>query len=147
MDLHCRLLSRTCATPSATEVAYYIDTSALVKLVVREDHTDALMAWIAPGRLLVAADLVRTELIRAVRRSAPDRVVRARVVLGSVTLVTPSVATYEAAGLLDPTPLRSLDALHLASALEFGDELEGLVTYDARLGAAAGSLGMLVVAP
>lgn len=66
---------------------------------------------------------------------------RTRAVLNSVSLVTPSVATYETAGLLDPTPMRSLDALHLAAALEFGDELEGLVTYDARLGEAAGIPG------
>jgi hypothetical protein len=69
-------------------LAHYIDTSALVKLVVAERETAALQAWFAEAdRGLVSCDLARAELVRAVRCSAPDRVVRAREVLDSVTLI------------------------------------------------------------
>jgi predicted nucleic acid-binding protein len=127
---------------------FYVDTSALVKLVVAEAETAALRTWIAAEtRELVSSDLARTELLRAVRRVAADRVVQARVVLDSVTLVTVRTATFESAGQLDPATLRTLDAVHIASALELGDDLRGLVTYDERLGQAAESHGIAVVAP
>ncbi len=127
---------------------FYVDTSALVKLVVAEAETAALRSWIAAeSPELVSSDLARTELLRAVRRVAGDRVVQARAVLDSVTLVAVRTATFESAGQLDPTTLRTLDALHIASALELGDDLAGLVTYDDRLGDAAESHGIAVVAP
>ena len=54
-------------------MAFYVDTSALVKLVVAESETAAFRAWLEePGRELVACDLARTELMRAVRRAVPD---------------------------------------------------------------------------
>ena len=127
---------------------FYLDTSALVKLVVAEAETAALRTWIgAESHELVTSDLARTELLRAVRRVAGDRVVQARAVLDSVTLVSVRTATFESAGQLDPATLRTLDALHIASALELGDDLRGLVTYDDRLGEAAESHGIAVVAP
>lgn len=127
---------------------FYVDTSALVKLVVAEAETAALRTWIgAETSELVSSDLARTELLRAVRRVAADRVVQARAVLDSVTLVTVRTATFESAGQLDPATLRTPDALHIASALELGDDLRGLVTYDERLGEAAESHGIAVVAP
>mgnify|MGYP002084621353 FL=1 len=55
--------------------------------------------------------------------------------------------TFQRAGELDPAVLRSLDALHLASALGLGDDLEGVVTYDVRMAEAAKALGLTVVAP
>jgi predicted nucleic acid-binding protein len=127
---------------------YYLDTSALVKLVVSETETPALLAWLrAVDPELVAADLARTELLRSVRRVAPDRMLRAREVLDSVTLMQVSTATFEAAGMLLPGSPRSLDAIHLASAMALGDELAGLLTYDSRLAAAAEEGGITVVAP
>lgn len=84
---------------SGIEVAYYLDTSALVKLVVAEAETDALRAWLAAAdRAPVSSDLARTELMRAVRRAASDRAVRARDVLDAVTLVEVSTAVCEEAG-------------------------------------------------
>jgi predicted nucleic acid-binding protein len=68
-------------------------------------------------------------------------------VLESVTLVEVTTAVFEEAGRLDPPTLRSLDALHLAAALDLGDDLEGVVTYDERLAEAAMSNGVAVVAP
>lgn len=129
-------------------MAFYLDTSALVKLVVAEPETEALRAWLAErSREPVASDLSRTELLRAVRRVAPDRVVRARAVLDAITLLRVTTAVFEAAGRLDPDVLRSLDAIHLAAALELGDELEGLVTYDERLAVACRTNGVVALAP
>jgi predicted nucleic acid-binding protein len=129
-------------------VAHYVDTSALVKLVVAEAESAALVAWLDDtGRDPVSSDLARTELVRAVRRAVPDRLVRARAVLDAVTLVELTTATFEAAGRLDPTLLRTLDALHLAVALDLGDDLEGIVTYDERLAGAARVHGVAVHAP
>ena len=129
-------------------MAHYIDTSALVKLVISESETVALQTWFAAAeRTPVSCDLARTELFRAVRRAAPDRVVRAREVLDSVTLIEVTTAMFEDAGLLDPTILRTLDAVHLAAALVLGDELDGMVTYDERLAQAALANGIAVIAP
>ncbi len=129
-------------------MAFYVDTSALAKLVVAESETEALRKWLnekAPE--LVACDLVRTELMRAVRRTVPDRAVQARAVLDSVTLTEVTSAVFEDAGRLDPTGMRSLDAIHLAAALDLGDDLDGLCTYDDRLAEASAANGVTVVAP
>lgn len=129
-------------------MAHYLDTSALAKLVVAEAASDALQAWLnADDRTAVSSDLARTELMRAVRRRVPDRLVRARAVLDAVTLLAVTPAVFDAAGRLDPVELRALDALHVAAALELGDDLEGLVTYDERLALAAQGNGIEVLAP
>jgi predicted nucleic acid-binding protein len=129
-------------------VAFYVDTSALVKLVVPEPESEALQRWLsAPGAVLVASDLVRTELFRATRRLAEDRLVQARAVLEAVDLIRLTPTIFDEAARLDPPELRSLDAIHLASALDLGDSLEGVVTYDDRLAAAARANGVPVTAP
>lgn len=128
-------------------MAHYLDTSALAKLVIREAETRALRAWLKTDRQPVACDLVRTELIRAVRRSAPDRLLEARAVLDAITLIEVTTSVFEQASRLDPHGLRSLDAIHLAAALELGDDLESLVTYDDRLAEAAALNGIAVTAP
>jgi predicted nucleic acid-binding protein len=129
-------------------MAYYLDTSAAVKLVVAEPDTVALTAWLAGhDRDVVSSDLLRTELLRATRRGAPHAMPRARAVLDSLTLLTMPASTFERAADLDPGLLRSLDALHLAAALELGDDLNALVTYADRLAAAAHFHAMNVIAP
>jgi len=129
-------------------VAFYIDTSALVKLVLAEPETRALTAWLTTEhRNFVACDLARTELLRAVGRSAPDRILQARAVLASITLIDVTTSIFEEAGRLRPDTMRSLDAVHVAAALALGDDLEGLVTYDDRMAAAASANGLVVVAP
>jgi len=129
-------------------MAFYLDTSALVKLVIPEAETEALGTWLAtsPGTL-VSCDLTRTELARATRRVAPSRSLRVRAVLEAITLTKVTTATFEAAGRLDPEGLRSLDAIHLAAALDLGDDLEGFVAYDRRLAEAAEANGIAVSAP
>lgn len=129
-------------------MAHYVDTSALVKLVVAEAETEALRGWLTSAeRVPVSCDLARTELLRTVRRGAPNRVVQARAVLDSITLLEVPTSMFEEAGRLDPTLLRSLDAVHLAAALSLGDDLDGMVTYDDRLADAARSNGVPVLSP
>jgi uncharacterized protein len=126
----------------------YVDSSALVKLVVVESESEALQRWSITNReYLVSSDLARAELMRTVRRRAPDMAVRARDLLESIWLLEITTRMYEQGGLLDPVSLRTLDALHLACALSLGDELDGIVTYEDRLSAAAGSMGIRTVAP
>lgn len=128
-------------------MAHYLDTSALVKLIVKEPETVALRRWIRSHGDLVSSDLARTELLRVTRRHAPDRVQAARAVLDGLHLLVVTTGICERAGLLEPTGLRSLDAIHLSSALQLGDELAGLVTYDERLAVGARSLGLPVLNP
>jgi len=129
-------------------MAYYLDTSAAVKLVVAERDTAALTAWLADhDDEVLSSDLLRTELLRATRRGAPHAMPRARAVLDSLTVLTVPTSTFERAADLDPDLLRSLDAVHLAAALELVDELDGLVTYDDRLADAARVHGITVIAP
>jgi len=129
-------------------MAYYLDTTAALKLVVAEDETTGFTAWLERhGDDVVSSDLLRTELLRATRRGAPHAMPRARAVLDAVTLLTLPTSTFERAADLDPELLRSLDALHLAAALELGDDLDGLVTYDDRLAGAAQLHGISVINP
>ena len=129
-------------------MAHYVDSSALVKLVREEPESAALRRWLAQSAgEVVACDLVRTELIRAVRRASPQDAAVAHEVLDGVTLIPVTRALFDSAARLDPVVLRSLDAIHLAAALDLGDELDGLVTYDDRLGEAARANGVVVVRP
>ena len=129
-------------------MAHYLDTSALVKLVVQEPETGALRAWLAAeDRRPVSCDLARTELMRTVRRATPEFAPDARRVLDAITLTEVTTAVFEQAGRIDPDTLRSLDAIHLAAALDLGDDLHGLVTYDRVLAGAASACGIAVIAP
>ena len=129
-------------------MAFYLDTSAAVKLVVSEPGSRAMAAWAATNAdAVVSSDLLRTELLRATRRGAPEQMSRARAVLDAVILLRLPAETFERAGELDSMLLGSLDALHLAAALELGDELDGIVTYDDRLAEASVHRGIAVIGP
>jgi predicted nucleic acid-binding protein len=82
-----------------------------------------------------------------VRRAAPELTAQAERVVTQITVVEVMETIRVRAAGLEPVTLRSLDALHLATALEIGDELGGLVTYDERMSAAAETLGLAVLAP
>ena len=127
---------------------FYPDTSAAVKLVVVEKASTALRRWLATrdGQIF-SSDLLRTELRRATRRATPEQMVQARAVLDSLILVAVSTTVCERAALLELELLRSLDALHPSAALEIGDELDAVLTYDQRLADSAKALGIDVVAP
>lgn len=129
-------------------MAWYLDTSAAVKLVVAERESAPLLRWLrANHEPQVSSDLLRTELLQATRRGAPGRMVRAREVLDSITLLALTSDVFERAAELEPLSLRTLDALHLAAALQLGDQLDGVVTYDERMAQAAAALGIVVRAP
>jgi predicted nucleic acid-binding protein len=127
---------------------HYVDTSALVKLVIEEAETSALFDWLGEQEQpVVTSDLARTELLRAVRRGAPGRAAAARVVLRALGTVAVSTDICERAGLVEPTSVRSLDAIHLATALTLGDDLETFVCYDTRLLEAAALNGLPTASP
>ena len=129
-------------------MAYYLDTSAAAKLVISEPETPAMIAWAnRHSGDIISSDLTRTELIRAVRRTHPDRIHQARAVLESIDLMALTTDIYERAATLDPAQLRSLDALHLAAAMELGAELDGLITYDERLATATQTHGIPTPTP
>lgn len=129
-------------------MGFYVDTSAAAKLVVAEPTSTAMASWAQSHEAeLIASDLLRAELLRATRLVAPAHMQRARAVLDALTLFSFTATTFERAAMLDPDALRSLDALHLAAAMELGDELDGIVTYDNRLAAGAARYGVAVVTP
>jgi predicted nucleic acid-binding protein len=129
-------------------VRVYLDTSALVKLLVAEAESDALRTYLAEqaSSRRVASGLVRTELRRAALRVDETLLPAVDRLLSSLALVRVDDPLLDAAGTLGPAVVRSLDAIHLASALRVAP-LTGLVTYDEPMQAAARSLGVPVAAP
>ncbi len=120
--------------------------AALTKLVVAEAETPALIDALR-GRTVVASELVRVELRRAVLRAAPDRVEAAEALLGRLALVRLDAGLLDAAGRLAAPGLRTLDAIHVQCALLLGEELEALITYDTRQAEAAAGAGLTVLRP
>jgi predicted nucleic acid-binding protein len=128
-------------------VADYLDTSAFVKLVRFEPESTALGAQIAEGDALISSALLVVEGSRAAARYGSLALGRARAALATITLLALDDAVLDAAAELEPVELRSLDALHLATATSLGDELGRFFCYDARLSAAAAGLGIDVRHP
>jgi uncharacterized protein len=124
----------------------YLDTSALVKLVRTEAETDDLVAWLGERADLVTSSLARVELMRALREEDEAEKRQAATILVDIDQVPMTFDLLDAAGAL-PQPVRSLDAIHLASAIRLRDVLEAFVAYDKRLLAAADEVGLLTVAP
>ena len=126
----------------------YIDSSALVKLVVPEPETSALEADLAHREGLVASQLAALECRRAIRRVASKRAFAAvDDMLEAVLLMNITPAVLQTAARLDPPLLRSLDAIHVATALATHDPDLEVITYDDRLAAAAAANGLRVVRP
>lgn len=125
----------------------YVDSSAAVKIVIAESESDALARWLRPHAPLVSSALLRTELLLAVRREDPDRIEHARAALQRFDLHAIDAMILETAGLAVPAHIRSLDAIHLATALRLADELEAIVTYDRRMIEGAKALGLPVASP
>ena len=126
--------------------AVYLDSSAFVKLVVPEAETAALNAYLRRWSLAVSAGLLRTEALLAATRASPATVLAVRRALRDVAFIELGRDLLDQAGTLTPA-LRSLDAVHVAAALSLGDDLDELVTYDARMAAAATAAGLLVASP
>lgn len=127
----------------------YLDASAIVKLVAPEPESAALLAYLRSHPDVVCSALARVEVLRAVRRlqSAQRLAQRAEAVLDTITLVAIDDAILTAAANQMPSTLRSLDAIHLATALQVREDLEAMVVYDERLADAANDAGLTVEAP
>ena len=126
----------------------YVDSSALLKLVVNEPETSALEADLVNRDGLVASRLAVLECRRAARRASHARVLqRVDDVLDAIYLLDVTPAILDDAAEADPAFLRSLDAIHLVTALSVGDAALEVITYDARLADAAIAHGLTVVQP
>jgi len=125
----------------------YLDSSAAVKLIVREAESEALESWLRPHDVLTSSALLRTELLRAIRRGAPRRIAEARAALAAFTLRAVDDEILDVAGDIGPSSIRSLDAIHLATALRLATALDAIVTYDRRMIEGAVLLGLPVASP
>ena len=127
----------------------YLDSSALVKLVVPEPESAALLSLLADWEVHVSSAVAAVEVPRAARRTSASEVVgrRAAQVVRGVHLVTLDDEVLDIASALEPPSLRSLDAIHLASAIVLQPDLGAFVAYDARLAEAARQQGIEVLTP
>jgi len=128
-------------------VRAYVDSSALVKLVVREPESAALRAFLRRRTARASCALARVEVLRAVRHHGPAAIARAHQVVERLELMRLDDGLLDAAARLPIEPLRSLDAIHLAAAQRLGHDLSVLVSYDERMLAAARRLGIPVASP
>jgi predicted nucleic acid-binding protein len=127
--------------------AIYLDSSAIVKLVVSEKESAALRRYLRGRVPLVVSALARTEVARALLPLGPSAVQRGHDVLARLELIRVSDRILLVAGTLLPAEIRSLDAIHLATMRQLGASLRRLVTYDTRMSSAASQLGISAVAP
>ncbi|HSL65487.1 MAG TPA: type II toxin-antitoxin system VapC family toxin [Gaiellaceae bacterium] len=125
----------------------YVDSSALIKLVVPEAESEKLRAELERWTRHASSAVARTEVVRAAARVDAAAPARASRVLRALSLIAITDEILDRAAELEPLTLRSLDALHLASALSLEGALGPVVTYDVRLGEAAKTAGLDVLAP
>ncbi len=129
--------------------AWYLDSSAIVKFAVEEAESEALASWragLAFDDVVMTCELSIVEVLRAVRRVDGAEEI-ALTHLDALDHLVMDRDLLLAAARLDPTGLRTLDAIHLAAAMAAGDELAGVVTYDTRMADAARQLGLTTLAP
>jgi uncharacterized protein len=126
----------------------YLDTSALVKLVVEEEESSALEHWLVlQDEPFTTSVFGRVELLRACQRLDPATLPTAHMLLAEVPLMTLTGWVLDIAENIGPPTLRTLDAVHLASAHDLGRALSGFVTYDKSLRDAAALLDYPVMSP
>ncbi len=132
---------------------FYVDASALVKLVRDEPESAALRAFLTDAEL-VSCELVLTEVPRAIRRAAANNprlplqtlINRAGEIIDSLALLPLDRALLAAAGALAEPALRALDAIHVTAAVDLLP-LDAFVSYDERQSAAARLAGLRLVSP
>src|SRR5215471_2321156 len=127
----------------------YLDSSAAVKLVHAEPETRALQGWLDKRADVswVSSVLVEVESYRALARHAPDAVSRLPAVLDLIDVVELTPQIRSTACMVRPVSVRSLDVIHLATALQFGDRLTAFIAYDTRLADAARAAGLPAEVP
>ena len=128
---------------------YYADTSAVIKLLVEESHSKAFASFYDANADAewVSSALLRIELTRAVTRALPALLPDARDLLLAFSFVAIDDDIVEGAMSEPDRGLRSLDAIHLATARVLGEDLDALVSYDDRLLKAATDAGLAAVSP
>lgn len=128
---------------------YYADTSAVIKLLVEETHSKAFAAFYDShaDAEWVSSALLRIELTRAVSRAMPTLLPDARDLLLAFSYIVIDDDIVEAAMNEPDRMLRSLDAIHLATARLLGPDIDALASYDDRLTAAARDAGLQTIAP
>ncbi len=124
----------------------YLDSSAIVKLVVPEPETKAVRELMRSWPERVSSVVARIEVERVARQIGPGAVRRARTILSRIALVDLDEDVVQRAA-LDPVELRTLDAINLATAISLGGDLGAVCAYDVRLGSAAISKTIDVLAP
>ena len=125
----------------------YLDSSAIVKLAVKEPESIALRRHLRRRRPVVSSALARAEVLRALLPAGESALARGRKALAGLDLVRITDRVLNAAGVAVPISLRTLDAIHLATARQLGPELHQLITYDDRMAEGAKELGLRVVSP
>ena len=125
----------------------YLDSSAIVKLAEVAPESNALRQYLRRRRPYVSSALARTEVIRALLPRGAEAIRRGQDVLSRIDLVRVNDRVLILAGELLPLTLRSLDAIHLATARLLGGSLARVITYDARMAPAARALGFTVTSP
>ncbi|HET7303213.1 MAG TPA: type II toxin-antitoxin system VapC family toxin [Segeticoccus sp.] len=127
----------------------YLDSSALMKLVREEAETSALSAYLSARVEMpaVTSELGRVEVLRAARRAGGDALTEARAVIGDLDLVPLDRGVQDLACDIGNSPLRTLDSLHLASAVLLREDLTAFIAYDHRLVSAAETAGLPVTTP
>jgi uncharacterized protein len=126
----------------------YLDTSAVVKLLMRERETAALRRELRRWPRRASSTLLRVELLRTIKRAGLPRLsAPARRYLAAISLIRMDESLLDRAGDLDPASLRALDAIHIASALTLGNDLGVVVTYDDRMLQGATALGLPTASP
>ncbi|MEU4287539.1 type II toxin-antitoxin system VapC family toxin [Kribbella sp. NPDC026596] len=127
----------------------YLDSAAIVKLVHAESESQALRDWLDERADVgwTSSVLAEIESSRALARYAPDAVVRLHPVLDLIELVELDAGIRILAQTVKPVTVRSLDAIHLATALRIHPRLASFVTYDKRLADAARAAGLSVDVP
>jgi len=127
--------------------AIYVDSSAIVKLAVREPESAALRKHLRRRHPLISSALARTEVLRALLPGGETAIAAGRRVLARLDLVRINDRVLNEAGTLAPVELRSLDAIHLATAGRLGADVREVVTYDERMAVAARAMGYKVASP
>jgi hypothetical protein len=122
----------------------YLDASAITKLVIEEAETASLQAFVS-GEILATARVAVIEVGKAVARANPEA--DARPILARFAMVELDAELASTATGMGGASLRALDALHVASALRLGPDLEAFVTYDARQADAARLAGLRIASP
>jgi predicted nucleic acid-binding protein len=127
-------------------LSYYLDSSAILKIIFQEDESAALSKFITEPA--ITSSISRVEVLRTVQRIDPSRVQLAQSELAKINIVEPipSILTI-AENFSHEVTLRSLDAIHIATLIFLSSATRGLITYDKLMAKNAEQLGLTVLAP